>query len=202
MLSAKQCIMQHFIWVFIVCQEHLLESPVYKDFPWPDLGQNIVPYPSQLKNEQKLPKMVYIIPNFLVLHFGENFMKIPTNLAKLQMHENLHVLIHIFMQVFMSFYDGQLNLQICYSFTFIPYQIFPILMVQVFPPKFNRPLAPLQKGRKIPGILHILNVKNHILGVVVTFMYYLSQIPGFASAAFGGTLNTILSSVLNIIRKA
>ena len=34
--------------------------------------------------------MVYIIPNFLVLHFGENFMKIQTKIAKLQMHENLH----------------------------------------------------------------------------------------------------------------
>ena len=30
---------------------------------------------SQFKNEQKIPKTVYIIPNFLVLHFGENFMK-------------------------------------------------------------------------------------------------------------------------------
>ena len=34
--------------------------------------------------------MVYIIPNFLVLHFGDNFMKIQTKIAKLQMHENLH----------------------------------------------------------------------------------------------------------------
>ena len=34
--------------------------------------------------------MVYIIPNFLVLHYGENFMKIRTKIAKLQMHENLH----------------------------------------------------------------------------------------------------------------
>ena len=32
--------------------------------------------PIQFKNEQKLPKMVYIIPNFLFLHFGANFMKI------------------------------------------------------------------------------------------------------------------------------
>ena len=46
--------------------------------------------PSQLKNEQKLPKMVYVIPNFFVLHFGENFMKIQTKIAKLQMLENLH----------------------------------------------------------------------------------------------------------------
>ena len=45
---------------------------------------------TQFKNEQKLPKRVYIIPNFLVLHFGENFMKIRTKIAKLQMHENLH----------------------------------------------------------------------------------------------------------------
>ena len=45
---------------------------------------------SQLKNEQKLSKMVYIIPNFMVLHFGENSTKIRTKIAKLQMHENLH----------------------------------------------------------------------------------------------------------------
>ena len=46
--------------------------------------------PSRFKNEQKLPIMVYIIPKFLVLHFGENFMKIQTKIAKLQMHENLY----------------------------------------------------------------------------------------------------------------
>ena len=34
--------------------------------------------------------MVYIIPNFLVLHFGENFMKIRAKIVKLQKHENLH----------------------------------------------------------------------------------------------------------------
>ena len=41
--------------------------------------------------------MVYIIPNFLVLlfgekflHFGEHSMKIRTKIANLQMHENLH----------------------------------------------------------------------------------------------------------------
>ena len=43
---------------------------------------------SQFKNEQKLPKMVYIIHNFLVLHFGENFMKIRSKIPKLQMHKN------------------------------------------------------------------------------------------------------------------
>ena len=34
--------------------------------------------------------MVYIIPNFLVLYFGENFMKIQSKIPKLQMHEKLH----------------------------------------------------------------------------------------------------------------
>ena len=52
-----------------------------KGFPRPDLGPNIGPFP--IKNEQKLPKIVNIIPNFLVLHFGENFMKIRTKIAKL-----------------------------------------------------------------------------------------------------------------------
>ena len=59
--------------------------------------------PSQLKNKQKLPKMVYIIHNFLVLDFGENFMKILTKIAKLQMHENLHKNSFTFLGKFMSF---------------------------------------------------------------------------------------------------
>ena len=63
-------------------------AKINRDFPRPDLGQNI--RPSQFKNELKLPKMVYIIPNFLVLHFGEIFMKIRTKIARLNMHENLH----------------------------------------------------------------------------------------------------------------
>ena len=62
---------------------------IVRDFPRPDFGPNISA--SQLKNEQKLPIMVYISPNILVLHFGENFMKIRTKIAKLQMHENLHI---------------------------------------------------------------------------------------------------------------
>ena len=68
--------------------------------------------PSQFKNEQNLPKMVYIIPNFLVLHFGENFTKIRSKISKLQMPENLHTMwmktcfLHIFMHIFMSFMVG------------------------------------------------------------------------------------------------
>ena len=43
-----------------------------------------------IKCQQKLPKMLSIMPKFLVLHFGEIFMKIRTKIAKLQMHVNLH----------------------------------------------------------------------------------------------------------------
>ena len=69
--------------------------------------------------------MVYIISSLLVLHFGENFMKIRTKIAKLQMHENLHKNVNEnifhshFMQIFMKFYEGQLKQQIFYSFIHI-----------------------------------------------------------------------------------
>ena len=56
------------------------------------------------RSDQNFSKMVFIIPNFLVLHFDENFMKIRTKIPTLQMHENLEK--NIFMQIFMSFYDG------------------------------------------------------------------------------------------------
>ena len=83
----------------------------FQGFPRPDLR------PSQFKNEQKLPKMLYCIPNFLVLHLGENFMKIGTkneNLnknSKVMMHENLHKNVNenMFTQIFMSFYEGHLK---------------------------------------------------------------------------------------------
>ena len=50
-----------------------------RHFPRPNTG------PFTIKNERKLPKMVYSIPNLLVLHFGENFINIRTKIAKLQM---------------------------------------------------------------------------------------------------------------------
>ena len=47
---------------------------------WIVLGPiwGLISAPLQLKNLQKFSKMVLIIANFLVLHFGENFMKIQT----------------------------------------------------------------------------------------------------------------------------
>ena len=39
------------------------------------------------KNEPKLPEMVYIIPNFLVLHLGVSSWKSKQKKAKLYMHE-------------------------------------------------------------------------------------------------------------------
>ena len=77
--------------------------------------------PFKFKNEQKLPKTVYIIPNLPDLRFGENFMKIQTKMAKLQMHDNLHKTVNenrfsflIFMQIFMSSYEWQLKQLISY----------------------------------------------------------------------------------------
>ena len=64
--------------------------------------------------------MVYIILKCLVQHFGENFMKIPRKIAKLQKYENLHknlnekhVFIHIFVQIFMSIYEWRLKQHTC-----------------------------------------------------------------------------------------
>ena len=56
----------------------------HRDFPRPVYGLIISSFPNQ-----KLPKVVYIIPNFLVLHFGENFKKIKKHTKK-QIRENLH----------------------------------------------------------------------------------------------------------------
>ena len=69
--------------------------------------------------------MGYINPNFLVLHFGENFIKIRTKLPKLQMHENLHKNVNentfsfTFYANFHEFYGGQLEQQISYSFALL-----------------------------------------------------------------------------------
>ena len=41
----------------------------------------------QFKNEQKFLKMVYIILNCLIVHFGVNVMEIQAKIFKLQMHE-------------------------------------------------------------------------------------------------------------------
>ena len=49
-------------------------------------GHISAPFPIQ--KWAKTHKIVHIIPNFLVLDFGENFMKIWTKIPKLQMHEN------------------------------------------------------------------------------------------------------------------
>ena len=103
-------------------------------------SQITTPYIS--KNEQKLSKMVFIIPNFLVLHFGENFMKIRLKIPKLQMHEKLQKNVNenmfsfiFFMQFFMYFYGGQLKQLYTANFLYIfnpgPYKM--AVPVLVFP---------------------------------------------------------------------
>ena len=98
---------------------------IFRGFPRPDLGPNIGPFP--IKNEQKLPKMVYIIPDLLVLHLGENFMKIRTKLAKLRCMKICIKMwicfLFIFMQIFMGLCEGQLKHLICYSFTLLIWYI-------------------------------------------------------------------------------
>ena len=83
--------------------------------------------PSQIKNESKLPRMVYIISDFLVLHFSENFMEIWSKIQKLQMHENLHKNVNenMFSYTFLCNFSWIFMLgnfkkqQKCYSFTLL-----------------------------------------------------------------------------------
>ena len=88
--------------------------------------------------------MVYIIPYFLFLHFGENFMKIQTKIPKMQMHENLHKNLH-FYAIFREFLwwaikaTNMLQLTLLnfymvlkwWSSSLRMHQVFPILMVQM-----------------------------------------------------------------------
>ena len=72
------------VWFVLLCPSQQL-SGIFLGLIWGRISA-----PSQFKNEQKLPKAMYIIIPFLVLHFSENFIKIQTKIAKLQMHEILH----------------------------------------------------------------------------------------------------------------
>ena len=64
--------------------------------------------------------MVYIIPDFLVLHLGENFMKIRTKIAKLQIYENLHKNVNenMFSFTFLCKWNGHLKQQMLYTANF------------------------------------------------------------------------------------
>ena len=62
-------------------KNHVHIPLVHLDFPRPSLEYKPLP---NLKNHQNLPKMVKSNPNFLVLHFGLNLMKIWPKIAKLQ----------------------------------------------------------------------------------------------------------------------
>ena len=62
---------------------------------------------------------MYVIHNFLVLHFGGNFIKNRAEIAELQIHENLHKNVnenmysHFYTNSWV--YEGQLKQQICHS---------------------------------------------------------------------------------------
>ena len=122
---------------------------------------------SQLKNEQKLPKVASITPNFLIFNFDKNFMKNGTKIAKLQKHENLHknvnesftqiyAFIHIFMQIFM-FYEGQIWYSYILFLSYMVFNQFKIVVKFKFSqiwwskclfPQFNKSQSQLQKEGK------------------------------------------------------
>ena len=91
----------------------------------PAIGLLNVCAPYEKKNMWMGGKLatLYIIPNFLVLHFGERFIKIWSKIPKLKMYENLHENVNenmfsfTFYAIFMSVYGGHLKQQIFYSFT-------------------------------------------------------------------------------------
>ena len=85
----------------------MLDLILSRDFPRPDLGPNIsrISASFQLKVSKNFSKWcIYIIPYFLVLHFGEHFMKIRTKIAKLQMHENLHKNVYENKHIYLIFF--------------------------------------------------------------------------------------------------
>ena len=78
------------LWVDKVPMIHHTDTGIFLGLIWG---------PVPIKNQHKLPKMVYIIPNFLGLHFGEYFLKFRIKLAKLQIHEfflNFYAICHEF----------------------------------------------------------------------------------------------------------
>ena len=122
-----------------------------RDFPKPDLGPNIAP--SQLKYEQKLPKMLYIILNFLVLHFGKNFMKIRTKIAKLQIHENLRKNVNMWTN------ENMFSFTFLCKFSWVLWRVIKATnMLQLYTAYFNLLkmskcfLFWLQYGRKLPEL--------------------------------------------------
>ena len=110
--------------------------------------------------------MVFIIPHFLVLLFGGNFMKIRAKIAKLQIHENLHKNVNENMLSFTFLYKFScilwsaikaanmsqqsfilliliyLNWQ---SSSFRQYQFFPIWMVWMFFSQIQQASGPISR---------------------------------------------------------
>ena len=117
---------------------------------------------SQFKNEQKLPKMVLIIPNFLVLHCGENLMKIWTKIAKLQIHENLHKNVNenmfsfTFLCKFSLILWRSINMLQLYTANYNPFKISINFSnfdgPNIYFPISTGPQSQLQNGRKIPEV--------------------------------------------------
>ena len=109
-------------------------------FTRPDLGLNIGPFPIQ--NWEKTSQNGVYHSQFLSSTVWWTFHENPNKNSSYRCMKFCIKMwmktcfIHIFMQIFMSFYDGQLKQQICYSFTGSPVlsdwiKFFPILMVKM-----------------------------------------------------------------------
>ena len=59
----------------IYLRYHSVKVGLEKSFMITGISLGMILAGISFQNEQNLHKMVYIIPNFLFLHFGENFMK-------------------------------------------------------------------------------------------------------------------------------
>ena len=122
--------------------------------------------PSQFKNEQKLSKMMYIIPDFLVLHFGENFMKIWSKVPKLQVHGKLHKNVNenmfsfTFLCNFYEFLWWAIKAALISYMFFNPFKIAVQFKFSQFDgpnaffPVSTGPWLWFQKGRNIPESRH------------------------------------------------
>ena len=84
--------------------KRLWDASKDRDFPKSNLGQKILTF-SKFKNDQNFPKWYITFLNSWFDIFGEKFMKIGPEIAKL----HLIVCIHIFMQIFMSNCQSQYN---------------------------------------------------------------------------------------------
>ena len=144
-----------------------------RDFPRPDLGPNIGPFPIQkwTKSSQNGVYHLQFLSSTFWFIFSENYNKKQQSYRCMKICIKCDVFIHIFMQIYMNFYERQLKEQIWYSFTLLIsdiqvfnqykmavqivklHQVFRTLMVQMLFYQFQ--LAPGPNFRKVGKSLRL-----------------------------------------------